>query len=74
MADVRLVRRFHGARIPLFCSRVGLRRPRSIRLVLYDARLDWKFKADFIVMRHSGADIKPVRVNIYGQTDDDGQK
>jgi hypothetical protein len=42
--------------------------------ILYDARVDWKFKADFIVMRHSGADIKAVRVNIYGQTDDDRAK
>jgi len=39
--------------------------------VLYDARADWKFKADFIILRHTGSDAKAVRINVYGQTDDE---
>jgi len=39
--------------------------------ILYDARADWKFKADFIALRCTGANAKAVRINVYGQTDEE---
>lgn len=37
--------------------------------VLYDARADWKFKADFIIVRCDQG-TKAARISIYGQSDD----
>jgi hypothetical protein len=36
-------------------------------LVLYDARADWKLKADIILIRAEGKTVKGVRVKITGQ-------
>jgi hypothetical protein len=40
-------------------------------LVLFDARIDWKMKADLIVLRCDGERTKALRVSIYGQSDED---
>jgi hypothetical protein len=38
---------------------------------LFDARADWKFKANFIVLRCTGSGSSAVRINVYGRTDDE---
>jgi hypothetical protein len=39
-------------------------------LVLFDARIDWKMKADLIVLCCDGERTKALRVSIYGQSDE----
>jgi hypothetical protein len=42
--------------------------------VLYDARADWKFKADFIITRSASEAVTGVRVGIQGQNEEDRAK
>jgi hypothetical protein len=42
--------------------------------VLYDARADWKFKADFIITRSGPDRVAGVRVGIQGQNEEDRSK
>lgn len=42
--------------------------------VLYDARTDWKFKADFVIIRSGPGTFGGVRVSIEGQNEEDRAK
>jgi len=42
-----------------------------VAFVLYDARADWKFKADFIILQSTGDAMTGLRVSIEGQNEED---